>query len=64
VRLHDLRHGVATVLAASGNRPELTSKLLGHSTVAFTLQTYTHPSDDEMDEVAEILSKAIAPEAS
>jgi hypothetical protein len=42
----------------------LTSKLLGHSTVAFTLQTYTHPSDDEMDEVAEILSKAIAPEAS
>jgi integrase len=64
VRLHDLRHGVATVLASSGNRPELTSKLLGHATVAFTLQTYTHPSDDEMDEVAEILGKAIAPEAS
>jgi integrase len=64
VRLHDLRHGVATVLAASGNRPELTSKLLGHATVAFTLQTYTHPSDDEMDEVAEILRKAISPEAS
>lgn len=58
-RLHDLRHGVATVLASSGNRPELTSKMLGHASVAFTLQTYTHPTDDEMDAVGALLGKAI-----
>jgi len=60
VRLHDLRHAVATVLAAGGNRPELTSKLLGHASVAFTLQTYTHPTDDEMGAVGEAIGRALS----
>ncbi len=59
VRLHDFRHGVATTLASSGNRPELTSRMLGHASVGFTLSVYTHPSDDEMDKVAELLQRAI-----
>ncbi len=48
VGLHDLRHGVATALAARRNPPELKSKMLGRSTVGFTLTTYTHSSDDQM----------------
>jgi integrase len=43
VRLHDLRHFVATGLAASGLGAHETSKTLGHASVAFTLNTYTHP---------------------
>lgn len=60
VRLHDLRHAVATVLALSGNRPEITSMMLGHASVAFTLQTYTHPTDDELDSVTEHLGNALS----
>jgi integrase len=42
VRLHDLRHGHAGHLLAAGMDPLLISKRLGHSSVAFTLQTYGH----------------------
>jgi integrase len=59
VRLHDLRHGVATVLAREGQRAELTSRLLGHSSVAFTLQTYVHPQDDELDSLSATIADAL-----
>jgi integrase len=59
VRLHDLRHAVATMLAERRNAPELTSKMLGHASVGFTLTTYTHPTDDEMDGVAKLLDQAL-----
>ena len=52
-----------TELARRGVRPELTSKLAGHATVAFTLQTYTHPRDDEMDEVGVSIGEALASDA-
>jgi integrase len=42
VRLHDLRHAVATRLAASGLPPSETSRILGHASAAFTMATYTH----------------------
>ena len=58
-RLHDLRHGVATMLASSGARAELTSKMLGHASVAFTLQTYTHPRDDELIALADTIGSAL-----
>ena len=45
VRLHDLRHGFATLLVAGGTDARVVSDLLGHSAVAFTL-TYYHPSED------------------
>ena len=47
-----------TVLA-SNLRPELASKMLGHSNVAFTLQTYVHPKDDELVEAVDVLQQAI-----
>jgi integrase len=42
IRLHDLRHSHATQLLAAGARPEVVTKRLGHSSVAFTLSTYAH----------------------
>jgi len=42
IRFHDLRHTHATHLLASGANPKLVSERLGHSSVAFTLDTYGH----------------------
>jgi integrase len=42
LRFHDLRHTAATTLLAQGVNPKVVSEMLGHSSVAFTLQTYSH----------------------
>lgn len=42
IRLHDLRHTHATLLLAAGVNPKVVSERLGHSSVAFTLDTYAH----------------------
>jgi integrase len=42
VRLHGLRHSMATLMLASGEHPKVVSERMGHSTVAFTLATYGH----------------------
>lgn len=40
--LHSLRHTHATLLLQAGVSPKVISERLGHSSVAFTLQTYAH----------------------
>lgn len=42
LRLYDLRHCHASLLIAAGADPRLVSERLGHSSVAFTLDTYAH----------------------
>jgi integrase len=42
LRRHDLRHTHATLMLKSGIHPKIVSERLGHSTVAFTLDTYSH----------------------
>jgi integrase len=42
IRWHDLRHTHATLLLASGTDPKTVSARLGHTSVAFTLDRYTH----------------------
>jgi integrase len=51
VRLHDLRHTYASICASQGIAPVKISRHLGHATVGFTLDVYTHlfPDDDEAD---------------
>jgi integrase len=58
VRLHDLRHGVATALAKSGTPALVTSKMLGHSSVSFTMQTYQHADDEMINRAAQRLAAA------
>ena len=41
MRLHDLRHTCATLLLG-GINPKLVSEMLGHSTVALTLDLHSH----------------------
>jgi integrase len=42
VRFHDLRHAYATALLRRGVHPKVVSEALGHSSTAFTMDTYSH----------------------
>ena len=59
-RLHDLRHGVATVMLEQGVHPAIASAVLGHSSVAFTMDTYQHVIDHMTDQAATALDNAFA----
>lgn len=57
MRLHDLRHTYATISIQNGDDIKTVSQNLGHATVAFTLDTYGHVTEemekrsaDKMDE--------------
>ncbi len=41
-RFHDLRHTHATQLLASGVHPKVVQERLGHSTIAVTMDIYSH----------------------
>ncbi|WP_129596669.1 tyrosine-type recombinase/integrase [Anaerophilus nitritogenes] len=59
IRFHDLRHTHATLLLSLGINPKVISDRLGHSTVAFTLDTYSHVNikmqKDEMEKAKNFL---------
>jgi Phage integrase family len=59
IRLHDVRHSYATAALKAGVPGKVISERLGHSTVAFTLQTYTHVlpgmDRDAADQVAGLI---------
>jgi len=42
IRFHDLRHTCATLLLTKGVHPNIVSEMLGHSSIAITLDTYSH----------------------
>jgi integrase len=42
MRFHDLRHTAATLLLGRGVNPKVVSEILGHSSVAITLELYGH----------------------
>ena len=58
VRLHDLRHNVASVAAASGNSLFVIGKLLGHRQTS-TTERYSHLSPDPVLAVAQRTSDRI-----
>jgi integrase len=42
IRFHDLRHTCATLLLSRNVHPKYVQELLGHATIAVTLDTYSH----------------------
>jgi integrase len=42
IRFHNLRHTCATLLLGRGVHPKFVQELLGHATIAITLDTYSH----------------------
>ena len=53
IRFHDLRHTHATLLRQAGVNPKVVSERLGHSSVAFTLDTYAHVMPGTQPEAAQ-----------
>ena len=61
IRLHDLRHTHATLLLRSGVNPKVVSERLGHSSVAFTLDTYAHVMPGMQPEAVELFRGLVMP---
>ena len=53
VRFHDLRHTFATMAISSGVDVKTLSSMLGHYSAGFTLDTYTHITNDMQRGAAE-----------
>lgn len=60
MRLHDLRHGFATMHIAAGTQAKHLQLLLGHSKIGVTLDTYVHPGDDDLAAAQAGLGAALA----
>ncbi|MDT0377321.1 site-specific integrase [Streptomyces sp. DSM 42041] len=59
VRLHDLRHGAATIAHAGGGDIHYIKELLGHSSIAITSDTYAHLLPQVDRAVAEAAAKLV-----
>jgi integrase len=52
VRLYDLRHTAATLAIAGGVSVKVISDQLGHASISFTLERYSHVLPSIQDEAA------------
>ena len=57
VRLHDLRHTHATLLLKGGVHPKIAQERLGHSSIAITLDLYSHVLPGMQREAAQLLDQ-------
>jgi integrase len=60
VTFHGLRHTHATILLRAGVHPKVVSERLGHSTIAITLDVYSHVVPDMQAEAAEAIERVFA----
>jgi integrase len=59
VRFHDLRHTCATLLLSRGVHPKFVQELLGHSSIAMTLDRYSHWILSMGDQTARAMEAAL-----
>ena len=59
IRLHDVRHTHATLLLAAGANAKVVSERLGHSSVAFTLDTYAHAMPGQQADAAAAVARLV-----
>jgi integrase len=59
IRFHDLRHTCVTLLLGSGVHPKLVQELMGHATIAMTLDTYSHFMPSMGDQTARAMEEAL-----
>jgi integrase len=60
IRFHDLRHTCATLLLSRGHHPKLVQELLGHASVAMTLDRYRHVLPGMGDQTAAAMEAALS----
>jgi integrase len=61
IRLHDLRHTMATAALQAGIHPKVVQERLGHSSIAITLDSYSHVAPTLQREAADKLGQLFAP---
>jgi integrase len=59
IRFHDLRHTCATLLLSRNVNPKIVSEMLGHATIAITLDTYSHVLPTMQDSATRALEDAL-----
>jgi integrase len=57
IRFHDLRHTAATLMLSRGIHPKVVAEMLGHATVAVTLDIYSHVTPDMQREAARVMTE-------
>jgi integrase len=59
VRFHDLRHTCATLLLSRGVHPKFGQELLGHASIAMTLDRYSHRIPSMGDQTARAMENTL-----
>lgn len=57
IRFHDLRHTAATLMLSRGVHPKIVSEMLGHSTIAITLDLYSHVTPTMQRQAADAMDE-------
>jgi len=60
VRFHDMRHSHATMLLMLNEHPKVVQERLGHSTIAMTLDTYSHILPGMQQQATDKVSQALS----
>jgi integrase len=61
VRFHDLRHTFASLMLLKGAKPKVISEALGHSSVAFTMDVYSHIIEGMQSDAMALLDEVLPP---
>jgi len=59
VRFHDMRHTFASLMLLRGAKPKVISEALGHSSVAFTMDVYSHIIDGMQEDAMALLDEVL-----
>jgi integrase len=59
VRFHDLRHSYASIALAAGVHARVVQETLGHSTIAVTLELYSHIAPTMQRDAARTVAEAL-----
>jgi len=60
IRLHDLRHGWATLALGAGIHPKVVQERLGHANIAMTMDRYSHVIPALQESAAELVAAVVA----
>jgi integrase len=61
IRFHDLRHTFASLMLLRGAKPKVISEALGHSSVAFTMDVYSHIIEGMQSDAMALLDEVLPP---
>jgi len=56
IRFHDLRHTFATTYLQAGGNIKTLQEVLGHSSITMTIDTYSHVTEDMLNEASQKIS--------